>query len=172
MIREIVAVGAVVLAGCATTLETVYVPAENAGWKVGHGTNRSEATFVEFIPSGETISNWSRMFTIQFLEGARDAPRDFMSKLQAQMAKRCPATRWTVVSDDSSSITYQWSISDCSGHPDQIEIARVLKGNDGLHRISYVRKASTFEPTERESWTGAFAKAYVEKGGKRVVVAP
>jgi hypothetical protein len=172
MIRGALLVAALAVTGCATTLETVYVPAENSGWKIGHGTNRANATLLEFIPSEETISSWSRMFTIQFLEGARDAPRDFARVLQAQATSRCSNTRWNVLSEDASSITYQWSISDCPGHVDETEIARLLKGNDGLHRIAYVRKGPTLEASEQAKWLEAFSKAYVEKGGRRVVVAP
>ena len=172
MIREMFVVGILLASGCATTLETVYVPAENKGWKVGSGTNNPGATLVEFIPVDETISNWSRMFTIQFLEGTRAAPSDFMKTLQAQAVSRCPKTQWVVISDSSLSTTYQWSISSCPGHPDQTEIARLIRGNDGLHRIAYVRRTSTLDPSERDTWLDAFAKAYVEKGGRRVVVAP
>jgi len=162
------------LIGCATTtvLETVYVPAQNSGWKVGSGNNRPGSTLVEFIPAGESISSWSRMFTIQFLEGTRESPRAVMSSLQAQAQSHCSGVHWAIVSEDTASITYQWSIFNCPGQPDQIEIARLLKGNDGVHRIAYVRKGTQFEQGESESWLSAFSKAYVEKDGKRVVVAP
>lgn len=165
-------VAALLIAGCATTLETVYVPAENKGWKIGHGTNKPGTTLVEFIPNDQVISNWSRLFTIQFLEGARESPVSVMTTLQSQMRLRCPNSQWSVLSQDASSVTYEWSISGCGGQADQHEIARLLKGNEGVHRIAYTQKTVRLEPAEREKWLSAFSNAFVEKGGKRVAVAP
>jgi len=158
------------LVGCAATLETVYVPAENKGWKVGSGTNKPGTTLVEFIPTEESISNWTRLFTIQFLEGTRDSPEKVMETLQARMRARCPDVQWMTISENASSILYQWSISNCAGQMDQIEIARLLSGNEGVHRISFARKGSNFASGEKEKWLDAFSKAYVVKDFKPVVV--
>ena len=162
----------VLLSACATTLETVYVPAENKGWKVGSGSNRAGGTLMEFIPTTESIGNWSRMFTIQFLEGERGSPNTVMKTLESQMRARCPGAKWRVVNQDSTSVTYEWSLSGCAGHSDQHEVARLLKGNDGVHRIAYVRKTPQLDAAERSTWLRAFANAYVEKDGQRVIVAP
>ena len=172
MRRHILFITALVLAGCATTLETVYVPAENKGWKVGSGVNRATATLVEFIPSDESIANWSRMFTIQFFEGERESPQRVMTSIQALTTAKCPGTMWNVVTADALSVTYEWRVSGCPGQLDQVELARLLRGNDGVHRIAYVRRGAVLDSSERDKWLAAFANAYVEKGGKRVVVAP
>jgi len=158
------------LVGCATTFETVYVPAENKGWQVGSGTNRPGEKLVEFVPTEESISNWSRMFTIQFLEGTRDSPQKVMEALQARMRAHCRDAQWATISQNASSVTYQWSVSNCAGQMDQIEIARLLSGNDGVHRIAFVRKGLDFAPGEKEKWLEAFSKAYVLKDGRPVVV--
>ena len=156
----------------AADIETVYVPIENKGWKFGQGSNRAGRTIAEFIPTSETMRNWTRMFTIQFLEGERNSPAAVMKTLQAQMLSRCPEAKWVVGSEDGVSITYEWAIANCPGQANQHEIARLLKGNDGVHRIAYVRKISELESDERERWLKWFAAAYVEKGRKRVIVAP
>jgi hypothetical protein len=174
MFRPAIALATTVLsaAALAAAIETVYVPAESKGWKLGHGSNRAGRTIAEFIPTSESIRSWSRMFTIQFLEGERSPPAAVMKVLQSQMLGRCPNTKWVIVSEDAVSVTYEWSIADCSGQADQHEVARLLKGNDGVHRIAYVRKVSQLEADERERWLKWFADAYVEKAGKRVSVAP
>jgi hypothetical protein len=53
---------------------------------------------------------------------------------------------------------------------DQVELARMLFGNEGIHRIALVRKGPGFAPGEREEWLDAFSKAFVERDGERVVV--
>lgn len=170
MSRAILIAMVLALVGCASTLETVYVPAENKGWKVGSGTNRPGETFVEFIPTEESTSNWSRMFSIQFLEGKRDSPQRVMDTLQTRMRAHCPEAQWATISENATSVTYQWSVLNCAGQMDQIEIARVLSGNAGVHRIAFVRKGTSFAPGEKEKWLDAFSRAYVLKDGRPVVV--
>jgi hypothetical protein len=156
------------LSGCATTFETVYVPAENTGWKQGYGVNKSGMTLVEYIPTNETIDHWSRIFTIQFLEGKFDSPSATAETLRSIMLSNCPHTQWEVITEESLSITYERATVDYKGG-NEYEIARLLKGNDGTHRISFVAK-NPILAAERNQWLKAFSEAYIEKGGQRVIV--
>lgn len=158
------------LSCCATTLETVYVPAENTGWKQGYGVNKPGVTLIEYIPSNESIDNWSRIFTIQFLEGMRDSTSTTSQTLRSIMLTNCPNTKWDVIAEENSSVTYERATLGCKGG-NEYEIARLLKGNDGIHRISYTAKNPISE-AERNKWLKAFSEAYVEKGGHRVIVSP
>lgn len=47
------------LGGCATALETVYVPADSPGWKFGYGSDRRGQTIAEYVPRNESINNWT-----------------------------------------------------------------------------------------------------------------
>jgi hypothetical protein len=169
MFRFCLVVLVLFVSGCATTLETVYVPADNSGWKVGYGVNKPELTIVEYIPVEESISNWSRIFTIQFLEGVRELSNE-TPKTLSKMLTNCPDTKWDVLSEDKLSVTYERKTLACKGG-DEYEIARLLKGNDGIHRISYTSKKPINE-TDRASWLKVFTDAYVEKSGQRVIVNP
>jgi hypothetical protein len=172
MRRGSVAILLLLLMGCSIPLETVYVPAEDNGLRLGYGSDRRGTTIAEFIPSDETMGNWSRKLTIQFLEGERRSPRAFMSALESLMRARCPDAKWTVLSEDATSVMYEWATTNCSTTADQHELARLLKGNDGVHRVAYVRHGAQLDSTERDAWIKAFIGAHVEKQGKRVVVAP
>lgn len=163
---------AALLGGCATALESVYIPADSSGWKLGYGSDRRGQTIAEYVPSNESINNWTKLLTIQFLEGESRSPSAVMDSLKSKMQSRCPGAQWSVVSQDSVSILYEWSIKGCSPNPDQHEIARLLKGNDGVHRIAYAEKTSAMTQATREKWIAWFKDAYVEKGGKKVVLAP
>lgn len=160
----------IVLAGCATSLETVFIPGDSSGWKFGSGSDRKGQTLVEYVPRDESINNWSKLLTIQFLEDAQSTPGALMEAARTRMQARCPNVSWNVIREDTTSVLYEWKISGCSGNPDQNEIARLLKGNDGVHRIAYVEKTSNITAPEREKWIKAFSDAYVEKDGQRVVL--
>ncbi len=173
MRRQLVLVAFVaLLGGCATALESVYIPADSSGWKLGYGSDRRGQTIAEYVPSNESINNWTKLLTIQFLEGENRSPSAVMDDLKSRMQSRCPGSYWSVISQDSVSILYEWNIKGCSPNPDQHEIARLLKGNDGVHRIAYVEKTSAMNQAIREKWIASFKEAYVEKGGKKVVLVP
>lgn len=162
----------IVGAGCAITLETVFIPTDSSGWKFGSGSDRKGRTIAEYVPSNESINNWSKLLTIQFLEGERSSPFAVMEAIRSRIQARCPGTAWNVIRQETSSVLYEWRISDCPGNTDQHEIARLLKGNDGIHRIAYVAKVPNIAAAERERWLNALSDAYVEKGGQRVVLDP
>jgi hypothetical protein len=164
----------VALVGCATPLETasLHVPDSVGKWKTGGGSERRGRTLAEFVPQDESIDNWSRLLTVQFIEQKGVSPLECMDRLRATMQSRCPGSSWQIIQQDSASVLYEWSIARCGSNPDQHEIARLLKGNDGIQRIAFTRKNAELEPSEREQWIRIFSEAYVVKDGQRVVVAP
>jgi hypothetical protein len=165
---------ALALASCATQLETAIfqAPDGSAKWKAAGGSDRRGRTLAEFVPRDESIENWSRLLTVQFIEQRDVSPMELMTQLRATMQNRCAGTSWRIVQQDPTSVLYEWSIAGCGSNPDQHEIARLLRGNDGIQRIAFTRKGAELEPSEREQWIKTFSEAYVVKGGLRVVVAP
>jgi hypothetical protein len=166
--RAFLVLTAVAIVGCASTpLEAIVTEQTLVGWKVGsqHDNGRGRGTIVELIPTSESIGNWQHLGTIQFMEGEHRAPRAFMDALETSMRARCPtSTDWRVIGEEPHSILYEWRIHSCAGQDDQTEISRILRGNDGLHRIAYTEKGDTMKPENREFWMGALKKAYVAKG--------
>jgi|HubBroStandDraft_4_1064222.scaffolds.fasta_scaffold749658_1 hypothetical protein len=165
---------ALALVSCATQLETAtfHVPDGVGKWKAAFASERRGRTLAEFVPQDESIDNWSRLLTVQFIEQQGLSPMESMAQLRATMQSRCPRSSWKIVQQDSTSVLYEWSIAGCGSNSDQHEIARLLKGNDGIQRIAFTRKGAELEPSEREQWIKTFSEAYVVKGGQKVVVAP
>jgi hypothetical protein len=116
-------------------------------------------------PTSESIDKWQQLSTIQFLEGQHGTPRSLMDALETTMKTRCPGhTDWRVIFEEPHSVTYEWRIHSCTGQDNQTEIARILQGNDGLHRIAYTEKGDSMKPENREFWMKVLNKAYVAKG--------
>ena len=166
--RILLLVGALVIVSCASTpIEGIVTEQNLVGWKAGsqRDLGRGKGTIVELVPTSESIDKWQQLGTIQFLEGQHGTPRSLMDALETTMKTRCPGrTDWRVVFEEPHSVTYEWRIHSCPGQDNQTEIARILQGNDGLHRIAYTEKGDTMKPENREFWMQVLTKAYVAKG--------
>jgi hypothetical protein len=143
-------------AGCAipTPMETVLLPADKSEWKMGYAKDfgGGKGAIMEHIPKSEAISNWSKMVTVQFLENSKEDPKVLMIKLREQMTSRCKETKWNILEENTTSVLYEWRISNCRPHDDQHEIARLLKGNEGLHRVAYTEKVTSIQEGTRNLW--------------------
>ena len=161
----------ILLSACATSLEHVNADFNSAGWKVGYSEDvRGKGNIVEYIPSMENIESWSKMMTIQFAEGVSVEPALYMGQLKAKMQARCPNVAWSIIEEGKNHILYEWKISDCGNNPAQHEIAKIMKGNDGLHRFAYVEKTEDLSASSRKLWIDRIASSYLKKGDARVVV--
>lgn len=154
---------------CKTTseeaLEAISAPADMTGWKVGEGEYRpGVGSRMQWIPVDEELGSWTQMATVQFMEGYRMKPAEVVAKLEATLRRRCPSRFWNVIDEGAHSVTYEWSVDACEDQENLHELARLMQGNDGLHRISYACKTTEIDPETRAYWLGVFARAYVAKG--------
>jgi hypothetical protein len=172
--KRFVLLSVIALSGCATSLETanLQLPDGAGKWKAAGGSERRGQTIAEFVPRDESVDNWSQLLTIQFIEQRGVSPLMVMDQLKSKMQSRCPGSMWRIIQQDSLSVLYEWSIASCGGNPDQHEIARLLKGNDGIQRVAIATKSADFSPSDREQWVRVLFEAYVVKDGHKVVAAP
>jgi hypothetical protein len=165
----------VVAAGCAgIAIETTYIPAPTSGWKVGHARDEGwfgKGNIVELVPENESINSWTKLITIQFFERSKVLPRAAMEGVHQHILQACHGNvGWEVIKEDETSILYEWRGQDCTTGGTQHEISKYLKGNAGLHRAAYTEKVSQMDKETHDRWVGYLSNAYVEKGGKRVVI--
>src|SRR4029077_15734246 len=113
----------VALVSCATPLEsaTLHLSDGEGKWKPVGGSDRRGRTLAEFVPQDESIDNWSRLLTVQFIEQRGVSPLELMDRLRATMQSRCPGSPWQIVQQDTTSVLYEWSIARCGSNPDQHE---------------------------------------------------
>lgn len=172
------------LSGCSalrTPIETVYIPEQSlSGWKVGYANNNKNETVVEFIPAEETIENWSRMYTIQFMEGIKMPPEAYANYMLGFIHQLCQEVASKEIERNKTSLLFEWEAYDCEtpstwtdytgANGTQHEIARILVGNDGLHRIAYTQKNEAIPETTRATMIKSMQSAYVEKNREPVVL--
>ena len=71
------------------------------------------------FPQDESINDWSRLLTIQFIEQKGVSPLVVMDQLRSAMQSRCPDSPWQVIQQDPTSVLYEWSIAHCGNNPDE-----------------------------------------------------
>ncbi|RUO20475.1 hypothetical protein CWE08_08410 [Aliidiomarina iranensis] len=163
----LIVLAAVLLAGCASTpLEALSTQIDSSDWKVGFQKDfgEDEGYIREFVPQDETIDSWTKLVSVEFLEGELRPLRDFVSDFSAQRSEQCPDTQMEILSESEYTITYQFSFPECMGHQAQSEVTRIYTGNDGLHRLSYAEKTSKLSEETIKQWLAEFDKAYIVKG--------
>jgi hypothetical protein len=161
------------LAACATPLEAVRLALPDTPLALGYQADQpGRGTIREFLPPNENIESWRHLLTIQFFEGERRSPETMVDALHQLALAHGGTLQWQVLERDADSVTYEWSLVDCkkpgAEYQDQAEVARMLRGNDGLHRVAYTERARQMDSAARDKFLKAIAEAIVMKDGKRI----
>lgn len=158
-----------VLLSCAAPVsEKVRLPGEFTGWKLGHKSRDrlDSSTRWEHIPEHEYISNWSRLFTIEFYDTRLKDPEILMNKLKSRIARRCPSLEWKVLEKQAGSILYEWHSRGCTRYQERHELARLIRGQQGMHRVAYTEKTRQIAPQTYQLWKKKLLGAYLETGSE------
>src|SRR5713101_3220729 len=124
-----------VILGCATpktpeSLTFTFPPKNKEEWVKGsESEDRKQKMFlVEFVRKGETVQNWTALFSIfNFLPRESSPTREqLMDDLKAKMQQRCPNVVWKLIEQRSNDRLYELPLTKCGPHPDQHEIARIV----------------------------------------------
>lgn len=143
---------------CQTPLERAGVPMPEEGWsrvfQKDHG--KGVGTIIEALPPGESLEAWTQMLTIQSLESLQGREAlEVAEELLAEQKAKYGDVEQHILGEDEFSVVYEWLLQGHPEHPDQHELARLIEGNDAIHRVAYVRKGPRMELAERARWLEA-----------------
>jgi hypothetical protein len=147
--------------------EAIVVPNADASmWDIGFQKDYGigNGYIREWVPKGENINSWSQLLSVEFIEGVKKSPFDFAAELAAQKTVQCPGTEWSEIKRDQNTIYYKFTFPDCAGHKAQVEITRLFRGNDGLHRLSYAQKGAKMDTAREQYFLYQFDNSFVVKG--------
>jgi hypothetical protein len=153
--------------------ERAFLPRPEEEW-ISRAFDRSpdgDGRVVESIPADESFDLWTRMITIQFIEGSEATPHEMMERILGRLRAKCPELVSDVIREDEQGVVYEWRIDACPAAPDQHEVARVFAGAEGLHRVAYVQKGPLMPDDVRAAWIERLSEAILIKG-KDLVQAP
>lgn len=155
----------VLLAACATgTWETINVPINPKGWKMGYSKKAAGQGWIkEYVRPPETVNNWTQLATLQFLDNVFTPPKIFMNHLESRLREQCPDVEWHTIDSDKTKVLYEWKISHCPGHRDQHELSLLLLGDYGLYRAAYTKRGSPMDPAVRKQWIQWLSAAKIIK---------
>lgn len=155
------------MSACATPPpEHASLPGELSGWKLGHKQHDrlSRSMVWEYVPEDEFISKWTKKYTVQFYDGKQDEPKVFMERLTARQTRRCPSLKSRILDQQSDSILYEWRIQGCQRYQDQHQLARIIRGQAGLHRVAYTEKNLPMPSKTYHEWQKKLRGARLETG--------
>lgn len=139
-----------------------------ADWKMVHRYAPDAGTFViEYIPSNQTLSNWSEMVTLQyfsyrFLKSDSKPVHQWVNRIKDSLEKEYGNVNWKVLDKTSNSMTVEWKFPfGLGGNPPEYDIMKFVTTDKGLHQISYASKVKNLDPERRQKWVDFIINAQV-----------
>ncbi len=148
-------------AGPSPAFERPEIHFDDRIWKVGYEVARENQIMVEFILENETIDHWTELVTTQFFKNLQQKTslENYLASTKKSIQERCASLQWNVVRSTKSDVIYEWSVSGCAGVADQSEIARVIKGAEGIHVLHYAIRAPALPSKKRKEWLALLTQA-------------
>jgi hypothetical protein len=153
----------------AETIRFTLDPSDSTQWNEGHAEVIATESIHEFVPKGEHVENWTRMYDWQAFARTDDpelTPMLFVNNLRQNTTRRCPHAKWNIIEQSTDSVMYEFRTGRCSPNPEQHELGRIFSGSVNQYRIAYVRKTKELSADERERWLKVLREATVVAGSK------
>ncbi len=114
------------------------------GWTLANTiADPKKIVLMQFLPEGDDPNNVQRMInvaTYRDLRATKTNAHDFMINSQKNSEKLAPkgSLSWDVISDSNpNDVIFEYSVKGWKESPDQFEMQRAIKGQDGIHSIIY-----------------------------------
>lgn len=134
-------------------------------WKLGWSQNQNGGVFEEYVVDGENVQNWSELVTIQFYPGlqAKTNGDIFEASNKADLTRICPDIKWDSVYQTETERMWAFNVQACPGQPDQSEIARLVRAEEGFHVFHYAIKKAPMPEDKKAEWTEKLKSITIEK---------
>ena len=131
------------LSGRAALREENLLAPVPSGFKVGSSVKNERSIIQEFVPSAETVENWSRMATVQiFLGSAQVAPDTFANSLAGRWTASCPdgtAVKFHAGVENGFPVslwTFSCPLNPATKKPETMYL-KAIGGSDSLYVVQY-----------------------------------
>jgi hypothetical protein len=114
---------------------------------------------------GENVQQWSELVTINYFLGLQggDLLERFVNFTKDGLHKQCANVKWEELAKKPDGVVYAWTAQQCENFwPDQGEVARVIKGKQGLYVLHYANKKVPTPQEQRAAWFSLLSKAEIK----------
>ena len=151
--------------------ETISLQLESNAWNVVQSNNDGGRSLIEMIPRGQELKNWQQLISIAYVSyklvgSSSMSVEEVMKRGVDDMKHTCPDFQNKVLSQNGNDITYEWQVKNCQAggiEGDQIEIAKIVKGDFGYNSVHYSVKADHLSPEQRDDILKIISTAEVVK---------
>ena len=131
---------------------------DERGWQVGHEAENDRQSLVEFVLPGETVNNWSELYTMQVIHGVPlhlGAADMIMTDENAETVRlpSCTVIEQEMLSQTATEVLYTQTLSQCAPMRDEYSVRKILRGPTTITEVSW-SKTSPITDEERRRWTG------------------
>ncbi len=148
---------------CASTYEetVTFSDKDMQNWGTEFTDLRRAGSTVEFVPPGQTVKDWSEMFTIQIIKRKDISPTEAIASMRERIKGVCPDVSFLTIARGPYSSTYEfWTLGN-ETFDAQHELGRFLVGDEGLHRVAYAKKVPRMDAATRANWLAMISESVV-----------
>jgi len=109
-------------------------------FKVGFQSNRDNNLITEWVPSSETVEDWTQMLTVQIFRALAVEPAAFLQGVGKRYVNACPGTTARgIFTGNINGYVVSMLVLKCPNNPatgkPETTAFRVIKGSDALYSI-------------------------------------
>jgi hypothetical protein len=145
---------ATILISCATAVAggQSLIDAENLlfappkDFKIGYQSNHDNRMMTEWVPTAETVQDWTQMLTVQIFRGATVDAATFLQGVGKRYMDACPGTTAKgVFTGQINGYVVSMLLLQCPKNPGtgkpETTAFRVIKGKDALYSVQHAWRA-------------------------------
>ncbi len=126
------------------------------GWTIEQEANapKNGQVYEEYVLKGEDVKNWSEMVTVQYFPelNKKATLEQFEALNKKELSNTCPAVNWRTLSSNDHERTWEWHVTDCKNAPNQSDLTRVVKTDNGIYVFHYAIKKSPMPEDKKKAW--------------------
>jgi hypothetical protein len=172
MQRMLIRIAAILLASMAgVAWGQALIDAENLlfgpppGFKIGYQSSHDNQSITEWVPSGETVEDWTQMATVLVFRHASVDAATFLQSIGKRWFSDCPGSGAKgIFTDQVNGYVVSMLLLRCPRNPStgkpETTAFRVIKGNDALYTVQRAFRADLSDK-DLEETMHALAKVTV-----------
>lgn len=134
---------------------------DQARWRLGYRTVSRIHALSEYIPEGQSMAQWSELYTVQRIHGIaqKQTAQALMQQMEQKLKERNPNVEFAVIAEAENDVLFQWRDAGGKDRQPQHEIVRMLAGSRDLHRLAYSQRVAQIPTESAQRWVGILRNA-------------